>query len=799
MKKKRHSAPGEPASAPAAPSAPAPRRPFGERAREAARRAREAARRAVRFAKHDVWDTEMSALRGARRALVRFVRILYLVGRGFKRDECTLHASALTFMTLLSIVPVLALALSLAKAAMDENRLRDSIKAAVHSFFHDTIAIPGIPATPGAEDPFENDYEAVSTAEGEAADAHREDVASPDRYEAEVLLEVRRKSAPEPGAEEASDPASFLRAQFAVVKSYPVIEDAVRAGGLGDVLAAAYGWEALSAEERVARAVRLVRFNTQVAFRKGSDELRVRVRFSRPADKAAALAANTANDIARFYRERLEADPDATCDGALASLSRDLSGLDRFLERLESGVLPAPAPDASGRTPPAPDGAALRDYRAKIRARRNDLLAACADPAATVRILEAARVPEAPIGAPAPDAAPPAPDPDMETDGPARPAPKPAAAAPAEEAAEPGFDPTKPRPGVIDESMIGRLIDRGFDIVARIDFRTLGGVGLLLLVWAVVGVLGNVEKTFNHVWGVTRTRSFVRKITDYLSVVIILPFLLAAASSLPVLAMFTSRLHAAERFVGLGSVATPLFRSLWVLFMLSAAFCFLLRFTPNTHVKIWPGIAGGLVAGLGLSFWLKICLGLQLGVAKYNAFFGSFAMIPILLSWVYVSWVVILCAAEVSYAVQNADSYELETGWSHPSPHAQILLASALLRDLREAVDRGDGMLRLADFTRAHKVSPRLVRTVARELAEAELVAPVEGEPDAYASRIDLHASTLGTVAEALLRHGASAASLGVDRLAVSSVLDPKIRAALDAAPGLDVLPADPLPERAET
>ena len=69
---------------------------------------------------------------------------------------------------------------------------------------------------------------------------------------------------------------------------------------------------------------------------------------------------------------------------------------------------------------------------------------------------------------------------------------------------------------------------------------------------------------------------------------------------------------------------------------------------------------------LGLFFWLKLCLVLQIGVAKNSALFGSFAMVPILLSWVYVSWVILLVAAEVSYAAQNADNYEMESGWDTP-------------------------------------------------------------------------------------------------------------------------------------
>ena len=99
-------------------------------------------RRAATFATRDVWDVEVSALRGLHRFLVRFVRTVYLVGRGFRRNEVALRASSLTFVTMLSIVPVLALALSLAKVATDGDDLRHYVKKQVHELVFASTALP---------------------------------------------------------------------------------------------------------------------------------------------------------------------------------------------------------------------------------------------------------------------------------------------------------------------------------------------------------------------------------------------------------------------------------------------------------------------------------------------------------------------------------------------------------------------------------------------------------------------------------------------------------------------------------
>ena len=336
--------------------------------------------------------------------------------------------------------------------------------------------------------------------------------------------------------------------------------------------------------------------------------------------------------------------------------------------------------------------------------------------------------------------------------------------------------------GVITEDTLLELVDKGFDIVERLNFGTLGGIGLLMLVWTVISVIGNVEQAFNHVWGVEETRPFFRKVTDYLAVVIILPFLAVAASSVPVLAVLEQKMASFDAAVGLSRFAGfPVFRVLWVLVILSLGFCMILRGAPNTHVRFRPALVGGFLAAIGFSLWLKLCLKLQIGVAKYSQFFGTFAAVPILLFWMYVSWMILLVAAEVSFALQNADTYRLESGWTAPSPRARALFAAALLRDLAGRVREGEGLLDLTAWNRSHRVSVRLVRDVAAALVRAGVLAPVDGRHDVYAATVDLQSWTLADLVRALASDGASAESLSVEALP----------AAAAARVHLDALPAD--------
>ena len=311
---------------------------------------------------------------------------------------------------------------------------------------------------------------------------------------------------------------------------------------------------------------------------------------------------------------------------------------------------------------------------------------------------------------------------------------------------------------------IEKLIDTGFDKVDKIDFGTLGGIGLVLFVWAVIGVLGSIELAFNKVWGVLENRTLARKFTDYLSVLIICPLLLAAASSLPALALANRTIDAADAALP-SFIGFPVVKATWVLFLLTLAFTFMLRFTPNTKVRLVPGLAGGFVTAVGFAAWLKLCLALQIGVVKYSTFFGGFSMLPIILSWVFVSWEIILFGAEFSYAVQNVNAYPREQGWRLASWKSKLLLAAALLREGVAKVENGDGILRLREFNATRRISARLVREVAHELDKAGYLAAVAEDSESYAFRRDPSEITLGDVASHLLDAGVGPAALGVSRL----------------------------------
>jgi membrane protein len=325
--------------------------------------------------------------------------------------------------------------------------------------------------------------------------------------------------------------------------------------------------------------------------------------------------------------------------------------------------------------------------------------------------------------------------------------------------AEPGLS------GTALAEQIDRMVDECFEKVGRVSFKALGGVGLVLLLWMVIGVLGGVEASFNRVWGVQVGRSIWRRFTDYLSVLFVLPLLAMAASSLPI-ADFASRYldDAAAQNVR-NILGSGVLKSAAVLVMTTASFMFVIAFMPNTRVQLAPALAGGGVAGLLFILWLRLCAALQVGVARYSAIYGSFAVVPILLAWVYVSWQIVLFGAEVAFAVQNCATYRMEHPGRTASPESRIRLALAVVVEAARAMFGQTTTFDTVRFARENRVPVRFLNEAVGELERAGLVAPLSEGSGRYVLLKAPESVKVGDVVSVVMREGATPGDLGLDAL----------------------------------
>ena len=309
-------------------------------------------------------------------------------------------------------------------------------------------------------------------------------------------------------------------------------------------------------------------------------------------------------------------------------------------------------------------------------------------------------------------------------------------------------------------AQLNRYSDIVFTHIGELNFGTLGGIGLVMLLWMAVSMLNQVEHSFNQVWR-ARPRSLWRKIADYLTLVIIVPFLAIAATTLPIASLVAENLGV---WVGKEGVEF-LLRKVSPALISVVLFTIVLLVIPNTKVRFRPALAGGIVTAAAFLGWLWICTKLQVGVIKYSKLYGGFAVLPILLAWVYTSWQILLFGAEISYACQNAATYGREMGAHTAGLRARCQMALALAAEMARALIDGSPPVKPFEIARQKGLSTRLMNAVLEDLRRAGLVAETAAGDGTHVLLHDPRTLRAGQVVKAMLDNGTPPSALGLGRL----------------------------------
>ena len=224
------------------------------------------------------------------------------------------------------------------------------------------------------------------------------------------------------------------------------------------------------------------------------------------------------------------------------------------------------------------------------------------------------------------------------------------------------------------EETISRIIS----YVNNTNVRSMGAVGLVMLVLTVLSLLGSIEDAFNATWGVRENRPFQRRFSDYLSVVIVGPMLLLAATSMNTSLQSQWLVKWLIVNTYLGDTILLLFRMVPYLFIW-LAMTFIYIFIPNTKVKLGSALLGGILAGTAWQIAQWAYFHFQVGMANYNAIYGTLSALPIFLVWVYTSWLIVLFGLEVVRAHQHRTVLAAETGTAMKSDIVRDILALSTL------------------------------------------------------------------------------------------------------------------------
>ncbi len=198
----------------------------------------------------------------------------------------------------------------------------------------------------------------------------------------------------------------------------------------------------------------------------------------------------------------------------------------------------------------------------------------------------------------------------------------------------------------------GNLIPKIVEYVNNTNVAALGYTGLVFIIYVAISMISRIESSFNQICSVDKPRTIFRKFSDYLSVLLLAPVLLFLSIGLST--SLSSHVFI-QKLLEIGMLAGAMklfvFSLPWIISILILTGLYV--FIPNTNIRFFPALTAGFFAGIAWQLTQITFIHFQVGVARYNAIYGTFASVPILMFWIYVSWIIVLSGALICAACQN--------------------------------------------------------------------------------------------------------------------------------------------------
>lgn len=262
------------------------------------------------------------------------------------------------------------------------------------------------------------------------------------------------------------------------------------------------------------------------------------------------------------------------------------------------------------------------------------------------------------------------------------------------------------------------------------------GVGIILLLYTVFSLLSKIESNFNDIWQIKRGRPYVRQFTDYLALLIITPvFLICSAGFSLLLNTAAGQEHI------IGWAIAPVAKAIPYLITI-LLFVFLYMYVPNTKVKFGSALFAGLFAGIAFQIFQILYISGQIWISKYNAIYGSFAALPLLLLWLQLSWFICLFGAELAFAHQNVNKFDFEQEAKNISRRYRDFALLTVMYIIVKRFETGDSPYTADNISEQYRIPTQLTSDTLDLLLKIGLIAETPAEDDkvvpAYIPALDI-------------------------------------------------------------
>lgn len=271
------------------------------------------------------------------------------------------------------------------------------------------------------------------------------------------------------------------------------------------------------------------------------------------------------------------------------------------------------------------------------------------------------------------------------------------------------------------------------------------GVGLIFLLYTLISLLYDIETAFNQIWDIKKERSLYQKITDYIAICLLVPVLMICSSGVSI--FMSSTLQSTTHFSFLTPVVNvALEASPFILAFIAFTISFLM--IPNTKVKLKYAASSGAICAVMFQILQMLFLSGQLYVSKYNAIYGSFSFLPLLLIWLQLSWLILLFGCSLAYSFQNVFTFNFLDNPLPPSLNLERKVTLIIMGVVARRFHAGLPPFTVRDISFGYQLPIRMVNRICDKLHQCQLINFIMTDEynTAVAPGVDTEELTVGNI-----------------------------------------------------
>ena len=278
--------------------------------------------------------------------------------------------------------------------------------------------------------------------------------------------------------------------------------------------------------------------------------------------------------------------------------------------------------------------------------------------------------------------------------------------------------------------------------IENLNVTVLGSIGLALLIYTVISLMRKIEESLNFIWHVAQLRSFARRFSGYLSVLLIGPVLIFSAIGITSTIMATAQVRPLLALEPVGGAVFALGQALSVFFVIGV-FVFTYYFAPNTKVRLTSALTGGIAAGLLWQAASWAFAEFARMSTQYAAIYSSFAIFLLFLIWLYLNWLILLLGASIAFYSQHPEYLVLQQGEPRLSNRMRERVALMLMYLVGKSYQDGSPAWTFSRLTQQLGLPSYALQMVLVALEQDGLLVQTGDDPPAYLPGRDIGSITL--------------------------------------------------------